>query len=540
MKQEINSLKDNYLKKLPTNQQYFTKSDLTNAGFPSFLSIRMEQIAIEHLLEDVPFPKTNWTSENTIQIREKWNTFLATLESQVHIPKANLDNVLERAIHEILNLFTNPRGYLPDFIYGNDSELIAETLLKRCQSIVIFRHFAIFMEKYIQKKNVDSITKEQFSNIIHALDERLCSKYGTLDWATFVNPALILFEGFVPASVFERLFRHKGMMGTALKFEREHASVTHDTFIEIYSQPEPEISESSIPPQEESTDISDDTATIEEQESEDDIEDSSKSVQENQSVIEHDLDQEDVIDDGYPEEINVISPPVEQKINADNKNSQSEDLDTIPADESESESNNLEEDESEIDEIGHKKGSIGENLTDSDSSDSESSDKEKEEKYISEDEEDEPIYAMFGKHKKNNIAEREKAEELNAEEVPMWKTFSREDEDAIPFDEKKEESDKPFMRIKMFEPPVPENAGQQLLEHLSDGRKGYVAELFNNDDSAYEYSIEELANFRNWREAGKYLTNDIFKRNTIDMYSDTAVDFTDKLHKFFIDRDRQK
>lgn len=74
----------------------------------------------------------------------------------------------------------------------------------------------------------------------------------------------------------------------------------------------------------------------------------------------------------------------------------------------------------------------------------------------------------------------------------------------------------------------------RLREWLKKDEKRYLKTLFKNSRMAYEQALTDLMIFDDWKSASGYLEREIFIRNKVDLFSETAVDFTDKLHAFFI------
>lgn len=516
---EISYLKEKFHKKLPTNQQFYIKEDLDKAGFPLMLSKRITHLSISAFRDEVSLPQTDWTDLNDPFVLDKWEAFMASAEIKVRVPANRMQETLESALGDILHLLTGPQAFLPDYIFGKENSLMTAELLRRCKKIVAYKYFAAFVRKYVDRKKLDVLTKEQFSSVITALDQKLTAGYGALDWAALMKPLFELYEGQVQATLFSRFFADKGLKISSGKFKHITGTVSRDLFIETLSLPD----------------------------SEDDDE---------AETIDHE-----------PEEINIIDPGIDSDLQdaETEKTEQETQLDEsaeqpaakkepeLPAEMKDPEpgqQGNEKDDEDDEDEPLYKIHQIKEETGDWNGDEPETRpDKTLSGEKAEDDEEDEPIYSMFrssGKDKNEPPVEPEEENDQDEDEIPIWKSFSRDDDDdnAIPIrqetaeDTDDENSEDKFKRIKTFELPVPDDARQQLQEQLAEKRDDYIKHIFSGDESAFEYTIEQLAEFRNWREAGKYLTKEVFKRNTIDMYSDSAVDFTDQLHKFFIARDR--
>jgi len=573
MTQEIKRLKEKFLKKFPSNANYYTKDDIHQSGLPVPIQKRLIQIADESVEFQLAYPQTAWTDTSNPSVVEKWNAFVANMVQLARIPAENLDEAIEFAITDVVTMLSQPRTFIPELIYGDADTLDAYTLVRRCKEIVVYPYFGEFIQKYVAKKKPEFITKTRFTDIIASVDDKLTAGYRFIDWATLLAPAFEIFENNIPASFFENFFFDKGMNSIAAKFSDASVGLSHDQFIEVLALPEVEVEvevkEEDIAEVERSRNQSE-VETEAEVEAEEVVEPPKESLELNPEEL-------TLVDSFISEEDEVVAETSSEDT-SEAKSSTLVELDEIFGKSAEVEDETEEDDiplyklhklEDETEDETEVEVEASGNLSDSEFEESskeeimqeetnESEEDAYNEEFYSEFEslqkklpEDQPLIDLYSSdtdiEEEQEIPAEEKPKEEdiesdpNEEEVPMWKTFSRDDtEDELPVRHADSGNKNPFIRVKMFEPPIPENATQLLMDHLSEMRESYVSELFAKDDSAYDYSIDQIAHFSNWREAGRYLTNEVFKRNTIDMYSDTAVDFTDKLHKFFINRERQK
>ena len=84
-----------------------------------------------------------------------------------------------------------------------------------------------------------------------------------------------------------------------------------------------------------------------------------------------------------------------------------------------------------------------------------------------------------------------------------------------------------------------ERERRALMAFLSDDKSYFVEEIFGGDEMAYMNALEDLTNFSQWRSASKYISSEIFRRNFIDIYSEPAVDFTDRLQTYFLQKNNE-
>lgn len=86
-----------------------------------------------------------------------------------------------------------------------------------------------------------------------------------------------------------------------------------------------------------------------------------------------------------------------------------------------------------------------------------------------------------------------------------------------------------------------------ILDRFAESRSSYVSlpdfleprfkewkkEIFKGSKSKLEKALNQLEEMNTWDEASAFLQNDVFEKNSVDMFSEIAIDFTDRLHTYF-------
>lgn len=80
---------------------------------------------------------------------------------------------------------------------------------------------------------------------------------------------------------------------------------------------------------------------------------------------------------------------------------------------------------------------------------------------------------------------------------------------------------------------------EELSKLLETDREVFVDEIFRGSERAFDEAIEDIAAYDSWRGVSEYIEKNVFKRNLVDMYSEAAVDFTDRLQTYFLKKQNQ-
>ena len=145
------------------------------------------------------------------------------------------------------------------------------------------------------------------------------------------------------------------------------------------------------------------------------------------------------------------------------------------------------------------------------------------------------------------ISDQSDEDDDDDDEVPMWRSFLErddvEDESDFQFEDDDDEIaetdedgfiEEPIFDLTTDEPEIDEKIGQ-ISQWLEDEQDRFVEKLFGNSDAAYEQALSEIVDFDDWKNASKFIEKEIFSRNRIDVYDEIAVDFTDRLHTYFME-----
>ena len=135
------------------------------------------------------------------------------------------------------------------------------------------------------------------------------------------------------------------------------------------------------------------------------------------------------------------------------------------------------------------------------------------------DEEEEESIPLYSR-----IRSSDEEEEEDEDKVPIWQRFTRDETDA---DDKTGAGDSASKKSDEV---------TKVRSYVGDMEEEFIEELFGGDQGAFLEAIEQISRLNSWREAGNYISREVFDRNMIDIYSDTAIYFTDRMQTYFLER----
>ena len=560
---------------LPDSQQNYKPEDLRSWGFPSFI-VRRIQVELErNLAESMHLPKTDWANMQSSEVQEVWQQFIVAIRNQAWLPASYARTVIETAVADVLEMLVEPRKNIPQAIFGNDEQLSREQLNERLKVLVVYRHFARLLTRYMEKKDLDVLTKDRCTEIIKKADEKVISRYTPLNWAQMLEPLFKLMNEQIDSSLLRLFFEDKKMPRIARKFDFMEKSVNRAVLIETLSSPESLNMEGF---EEDQSDLFGTSETTGEDDTDvkDDFDDESEEEKETGNEQEESKEPEqegnaEEADDEFEQDLADTFLKKNRQEKTEDTGEEASDKDDVVNEEEEPTPLSNKSGESNI-EFEHEEATINTIFADDheaeESVESENGEEAEEglNDYFDEEETGEEEISTAEdeveaeQHEQKEVREPEPESSGDAEpeandedkgieitaaekhETPMWQRFmSTEELEQLANEEEEESSDdsgfieEPIFDLTMEKEPTEEEIAE-LGSVLEDKRSYFVENIFGGSEMAYEEALEKIASKKGWRDASRYIEKEVFKRNLIDMYSEEAVDFTDRMHNYFMER----
>ncbi len=472
----IRSTTDHFLKKLDSERPFFTVEEVSQAGFPDFLVERIRLELIRNLRDSVNPPESDWADMQAPAVQDSWDHFLKAIREEVRLPASYARPVLESAIGDILELMVAPRAFLPDYLFGRDEELDFEGVRERCEWIVVYNYFSRVISRFMEKKGRDKLTREQARRIIQRLDERVTAHYTSLNWAQLFEPWFELIGEQLESDLFARFFRDKGLPGVARHFDLESGAIHRTRLIEILSKPPKDDSEERT--------FAEGAA-------------SSEQKQYSGSKMQKGSEMQKIVDDM---EDSVSATTGEHKKTHEIKKTEARTSTTVDED------NILSRFRS------HQKESDDHRLHDQLKSHSGNDDRDDDERPL--------ISRLSGQDRHDSST--------GGKEIPIWQQFSG-------FSEHEEEQE--HSRIENDIRGASEDPVTEIRKYVSDMEDEFIETLFGGDENAFLEALAQISQQPDWKRAGSFIHREVFDRNMVDIYSDTAIYFTDRMQTWFLEKD---
>lgn len=480
MNQTVQQITQQLIVLLPEKKQFYRLDELRSNGFPSFI-VRRIQIELErNIIRSTNLPSSDWANMQSENVDEAWQRFLQAAKAEAHLPADHIKAVVETAVSDVLSILIQPHKNIPNLLFGEKNELDYQEVCEAVKIMVVYRHFAQIIPRYMRRKGIEHLSRDRCALVIRNADEKLTGKYTPLNWAQMLEPLFKLQKGKVDSRSLRSFFEDRNKPQLTQKFTTGKNLYTRDEFIEKLSSPDSTSDETGGKRPVFFENLPHMKATPDEEQAES----KPQGQREKQGKIEEKQESSsrstDALNAGF-------SAPIKNEAETD---------DSLNAVFSFDQPEALPNDE----ELG-------------------------------------PNEASKGSGDVESLAENAERDGLN-ENTPMWMRFFNEEEAEPGFSPEEATPDGNGI-LDQPAPDLREPAKDELLKWLSDNRDLFVEEIFGGSDHAFNEAVEEIITYKNWRNASKYIEKEVFKRNLINIYSEVAVNFTDRLQSYFLEKQNQ-
>jgi len=538
MSQTVQNITQKYIDLLPENDQYYRVDELRSWGFPTFVVRRIKIELQRNLEESMIIPKTDWANIQSDAVQDAWQKFVDAIQAEARLPASYAKAVIETAIADIIDMLVQPRKNIPEVVFGADNELSYTQIIERSKTIVVYPHFANLLPRYMQKKDIRSLSKQQCLKIITKVDKKITARYSPLNWAQMLEPLFKLLDGSIDTNLLRLFFEDKNLPRIARQFDLMDKLLSRAEVIEVLSSPDLLNFEG----------YEDDQANL--------FEVTRKSIPVEKKKItkeESDLQIVDTDLDKDPELESEQEDPPERKTQGEQKEAPEEKTDEFLN------TNGEEDNDSSLDTGFLHSEEEFEPITDEEDEEDEEDEGSLNASFLQQEEldvdEEEPTDEAEQNHPEVKDDETEEAAPEEAEqneegkkETPMWMRYMSEEEIEEYKNEQQETEEgeaedaenvdedgyieEPIIDLTQSDATEKEIA--LLKKQLKGDRDLFVEEIFNGSDRAFDEAVEKIVTYDSWQDVSKFIEKNIFKRNLVDMYAEPAVEFTDRLQSYFL------
>ncbi len=553
MERTVRHITEKLTAQLPRFREYYTPEDLQVLDIPAFITERVILEMHQNLSESVNPPETEWADMDGDSVRFAWKNFLEAIKAEVRMPASYAAPLLETAVADALELATQPRSAIPEILFGNDETLAVKDLKKRIRYITVGRPLAAALIRYMEKKSKTELKISECKKIIAQIDDKLIHSFNSLDWAKELEPLFVLAGPSVDTDMFRLYFEDKGRNKISRLFDQLSKSLNRTEFIEVMSSPDHLLDDEEVAANAKSNNSEAASGT------------ESKTSKKAKEEKKEDEDDDSILNsfrkrrDEHPEEEVDSEKEIHSKFKLDKQEDKAEEkkggkIEKLDAGESTRE---IRRDILKIDDEDEDPDKLHSDLLSKwraisgEDSNKNMTVKEKSESEVED-------LAETDRPDEDEDAGVESIELYNEtddeEDVPIWRAFleredlSRaiEDEDSSDSRAKSVEAEKLQLADKLadsffgsYDEDDEQNSeatAEELMKWISDERKRFVDGIFSGSEKAYEESLEDIALLDDWKSASRFIKDEVFNRNHIDIFDEVAVDFTDRLHTFFKER----
>lgn len=233
----VENLTQTLLNQLPKGKKSYSLSDLAALNLPAFLYKQITGKLFQEFSESLPYPQSEWADLTGETSEMNWIEFKDSAKKRLLLPASKSESVISSSVSDCLGLILRPYKTIPALLSKDSEVLRRENLAERSALVTINSYLAWALLRYMEKRDLDEISKEDAEALLKKIDVRLSSGYHPLNWLSVVKPLYELYGDQVEATLLQRFFEERTYYNYAKEFESSDKKISERTFIEILSSP---------------------------------------------------------------------------------------------------------------------------------------------------------------------------------------------------------------------------------------------------------------------------------------------------------------
>ncbi|NTW50431.1 MAG: hypothetical protein HGB19_12020, partial [Chlorobiales bacterium] len=148
-------------------------------------------------------------------ISEARNAFVRHLIKTVTLKREDYLKLLDMAVVIQFRYLCRPQKMLAEQVFGQMKEQSAAEIADRLRNFSDYRYLVNVFLQYLEKKKIESITREKFEKIIFGIDQKITDSYDDHDFLMLLKPIYEFFdlggETEVPVIILTEFIREKSV-----------------------------------------------------------------------------------------------------------------------------------------------------------------------------------------------------------------------------------------------------------------------------------------------------------------------------------------
>jgi len=501
---------------------------------------------------ETALPATPWIDRNHAAIREAQATWRDAARAAAQVPVDAWEDTLAETARLAIAHLVQPAATLAAHAFANEptagdelatpDPLPTPLVLDRLRTFGPYPYLVEIVERYVEKKGLGHIDRDGLERLLLRIDSRMVTEFSANEWVTLLDPLFDLLGGSAPAGLLQLAFEARAQRqlvvsldGDAVTREALHAHLEAELVPEapvpVEEAPAPQpVAE--IPVVENVPELAAPPEPIPELDSATDLEpaDSLEPPSEPEAL-----------DELAPEPLPVDRPTIAHSFEVEPRRptpappiigSKFKAPEEVAPDDSDvlgpARPVEIVEAMEPMVSLDAPSGSITDAVVTETMEEATSS-------------KDEPLWKRLAGSPESVPVSRP----ADAEAAPLWAQFSS-DKPPTPSasstpaaatsasaDTRSAFPDPPFWPDSSQAPAPRTDASLETIELAvlgasdADRRAWYTAELFSGNADDYEATLRQLDAAQTWTEATDIIARDVFRKHSVNIYSDPAVTFTD-------------
>lgn len=231
----IRELSESFSELLPSEKEKLSLNDIESSRIPYLVRKSIIHIVLERFNQSIGNFDSEWADLHSSRANSIWNAYLHQMRDLLHIPSLYIGEVLFEATEFTLRLAVQPRKIIITTLFREKESVFKDDIDILMDQFVANHHLLFSLSRYMEKKQKETLSREEAQNVLKKVDQKLTKSYNSLDWMEAVKPIFNVAGPSVPTDYIRLFFEDKEMPRVARKYDMMETDISETDFVELMS-----------------------------------------------------------------------------------------------------------------------------------------------------------------------------------------------------------------------------------------------------------------------------------------------------------------
>jgi len=163
--------------------------EVLDADIPRGIKTYMQAETVRWLEAELfASPRFSRVDRHAAGIRRHGRAFIGSMSAAYSFPRGEFLALLENAIHFLENYLCRPQWTIENFVFESGGRMSAEDVLEKLDCTVDYAYFRTLVQRIMQRRRTRDISAEEFRTMLIRIDDQIVKQHNARELALLAKP----------------------------------------------------------------------------------------------------------------------------------------------------------------------------------------------------------------------------------------------------------------------------------------------------------------------------------------------------------------